>query len=74
MKALLQEGVKTPIPEECVIVVLGAYGDTVDFGYYNWYIEPYSITRIRDDDVFYCATTFIISGEYKGAKDGAEKT
>ena len=74
IKALLREGVKTPIPEECAIVMLGAYGDTIDFDFYNWYVEPYSITRIKDDDVFMTCTTFIISGEYKGACDGERKT
>lgn len=45
------------------IVIMGAYADSIDFDDYDWYIEPYDVTRAKDVDVFYTSHSFILSGE-----------
>lgn len=61
---------KQAIPKTVAIVIMGKYGDGVEFDDYEWYIEPYDITRIRCEDVFYVSNTFIISGKWIGRKNG----
>ncbi len=59
---------KQPVNKLVAMVIMGAYADSIDFDYYDWYIEPYDLTRVKDEDVFYTSQSFILSGKWNGSE------
>lgn len=57
---------KTAVPKAVAVVIMGAYADSIDFDYYDWFVEPYNKERAKDEDVFYTSQSFILSGVWNG--------
>lgn len=60
---------KTAVPKAVAVVIMGAYADSIDFDYYDWFVEPYNRERVKDEDVFYTSRSFILSGVWNGKAD-----
>lgn len=54
---------RAEVPKVVAMVIMGAWGDSIEFDDYYWYVEPATITNRRGKDVFFTTNSFVLIGE-----------